>query len=1061
MDEPKEQIEKYLKYYKNHWSFRIARIVWPFYELAWKLQKLKKRRLFLIGQSHIDAAWVWRKQYTIEKVRRAFYNAIKNIERFPNFIFSASSPQYFEWVRLNSPDLFEQIRIAVKNGRWELVGGSWIEPDCNIPDGESFCRQRLIGQRYYKKMFNKISEIEWFLDSFGYSIGLPQILKQSGARYFWTSKIKWNKRYKFPFNYFYWVSPDGSKILSHNCEGGWGPAMFFKTNPDNYKLLKDNIKSIVNYNTAFSVIKEQLSEDYIQEIGIFYGKGDGGHGPWVKEIVEAESLNSLKRYKISTALEFFNALEKYADRLPQWGDELAIDIHRGTFTTHSYMKWCNRRAEQTINAAEKLLTLTLLNLSDSNLTEPRTYQNDLNIIKQLWRIILFNQFHDILSGTSIPGVYIETYKELELTLILLHHIISKYIKNTHREINNKDNAINNIEDIKITLYNPLSWDRVCFIEIPLSFTDNSLKSPIYNFIQKIESTIVKKKLFSFATSESPLKAIHELIPEYSISFKKHLYPTFGKCSSIWAGLDKGFNNNSTIANKYIIGNYNAETGNFGQEILLIPDVSIKSLSKLTFSVKENKMVDEIKENIKINSIKINSTDQFIQVKSSKLSVKISKDTGNIISLQNGKGTEYFIQEINKGSAKLRYFLDDHPKEPAWNIDPDYLTKELTQEAQLKKVEIIEHNKIRAVIRARELFKNSIIDKFFVIRENVPYIEIGIKFQWNNPKIMIKIEFCPSFIGEKIISDTAYAINSAKFCPIEPQDKVRVEKPCQKFIDLSINNDRLITNSKGNELEGNELEGNGLTIITYDKYGFSHLDKKIQLTLLRTPKFPAPTPVITEKTSEINREIPRAIPKIDKDLADKYPFIDIGTSFTRLAVLPHKGNWKNAVKSAHEFNTGIYYNITTDISSVIEYNNKNNTIADITQLNSDQITSITIEPANVMVSAIKFAEDLLEKEKKQNNNASVPLIIRVYEMYGIANSNVKIRIHTNKRIKSAFFTDICELYIPNSKAKKSEFISDNQKCLTFNRFQKNKLGEGWALNFEIQAFQLYTIRIDLE
>ncbi len=173
--------------------------------------------IFMTGQSHIDMAWLWRFAQTKQKGIKTLEKVIKHCQLYPNqFQFALSSPQLLTWVKEEKNALWEQIRAYVQKGQIELVGGSWVEPDCMMPSGEAMIRHRLYGMRFYWQEFEHIPEVEWFLDSFGYNYGLPQILAKSGAKYFWTSKLTWNLQTVFPFVYFWWEGPDGSRLLTVN-----------------------------------------------------------------------------------------------------------------------------------------------------------------------------------------------------------------------------------------------------------------------------------------------------------------------------------------------------------------------------------------------------------------------------------------------------------------------------------------------------------------------------------------------------------------------------------------------------------------------------------------------------------------------------------------------------------------------------------------------------------------------------------------------------------------------------------------------------------------------------
>ena len=187
------------------------------WEFILKPESFSTYHIHMVGQSHIDMAWLWRFEQTRQKGIKTLQKVIFHAERFPDqFKFALSSPQLLQWVKEDDPELFVKIKALQKQGIIELVGGSWVEPDCMMPSGESIVRQRFYGMKFFWEEFGTLPEVEWFLDSFGYNRGLPQLLIKSGSKYFWTSKLTWNKQTKFPFIYFNWKSPDGASLLTAN-----------------------------------------------------------------------------------------------------------------------------------------------------------------------------------------------------------------------------------------------------------------------------------------------------------------------------------------------------------------------------------------------------------------------------------------------------------------------------------------------------------------------------------------------------------------------------------------------------------------------------------------------------------------------------------------------------------------------------------------------------------------------------------------------------------------------------------------------------------------------------
>ncbi len=417
-----------------------------------------KINIHMVGQSHIDLAWLWTFAQTRKKGIVTLEKVLLHIEQIPDFHFAVSSPQLLAWIKEDNPSLFKKLKEAVKKGNIELVGGSFLESDCMMPDGESFIRQRLYGMRFYRDEFKKLPNTEWFLDSFGYNVGLPQILTKSGAKFFWTSKLTWNRITDFPFVNFLWESPDGSQILT--CNFGQNKEAFDKWSSFKFgrHLLKKGAKKIWNYEDGYSNFNDAINpEKYCTAVGFFNGAGDGGHGPTHKEV--AEMINYVKigedlnlNIKWSTVNKFFTEVEKYKNQLPVWSDELYLETHRGTFTTHGAVKRHNRKLETLIKAAETLCSI--ISLFDDGFKYP------FSIIEKTWKKILLNQFHDILPGSSIIEVYDDVYKLWQECYQDLNKLIGSCLERI------KTNGKNNI-----IFYNLLPWERSGRVFIPLNEID--------------------------------------------------------------------------------------------------------------------------------------------------------------------------------------------------------------------------------------------------------------------------------------------------------------------------------------------------------------------------------------------------------------------------------------------------------------------------------------------------------------------------------------------------------------------------------------------------------------
>jgi alpha-mannosidase len=344
-----------------------------------------------VGHSHIDLAWLWRQRHTREKAARTFSTVLHLMREYPEYRFMHSSPQLYRWLEHDHPALFERVRGRVRSGEWEATGAMWVEPDTNLVSGESLVRQLLWGRRYFRETFGVDSRVLWLPDVFGYSAILPQILAQSGIRAFITTKLSWSQCNRFPHDTFRWRGIDGSEVLT-----------YFVTTP-----ARDAPRSTYNGELSPWDLKgawERYRQQGINhELLMAYGWGDGGGGP-TREMLETarvmRDLPGFPRLELGHVEPFCERLERRLEGLdvPVWDGELYLEYHRGTYTSQAQVKWANRRSEELLREAEWLGSVALA------LGRPDAYPD----LREAWELVLYNQFHDILPGSSIRAVYEDT-----------------------------------------------------------------------------------------------------------------------------------------------------------------------------------------------------------------------------------------------------------------------------------------------------------------------------------------------------------------------------------------------------------------------------------------------------------------------------------------------------------------------------------------------------------------------------------------------------------------------------------------------------------------------------
>lgn len=411
----------------------------------------------IVGHSHIDTAWLWTLDETWRKCARTFSSALNLMEQYPDFKFMQSAPCHVEIMKEKYPSIYKRIKEKVKEGRWEPNGAMYIEPDCNIPSGEAFVRQLLIGQKSTRKMFGYTSDILWLPDVFGYSAALPQILKECNVDFFCTTKLSWNDTNRFPYDTFVWKGIDGSEVLSH----------FFHIDswPD-----PESITTQWNYIENKDVQDKRL---------MAMGYGDGGGGP-LSEMIEisqrVKDLEGCPKVDYINTSEFMNKIKEEFEDIPVWNGELYLELHRGTLTSIADIKRLNRKSEVALRDSELLCTMAALKGNDYP-------KEDLEMI---WKKFLINQFHDILPGSSIAKVNDEAIEDF-------NDIIKKANKLTDVSLSKVFESQKDQDQVMIL--NNLSWEReknISLENIPKEMypISNEIKSQWITDIQGIDKLIV-------------------------------------------------------------------------------------------------------------------------------------------------------------------------------------------------------------------------------------------------------------------------------------------------------------------------------------------------------------------------------------------------------------------------------------------------------------------------------------------------------------------------------------------------------------------------------------------
>lgn len=390
-----------------------------------------QQTLHMIGNAHLDPVWLWQWQEGFQETKATFRSALDRIKEYDDFLFTSSSAANYEWIENNEPEMFEEIKQCIAEGRWEIAGGWWIQPDCNIPSGESFVRQGLYGQRYFFEKFGVTAKVGYNVDSFGHNGMLPQILKKSGMdQYIFMRPSPEEKG--LPGRLFWWESDDGSRVLTFRipfeyCT--WG------------KELDRHIRRVAGeLKTPFN------------ELMCFYGVGNHGGGPTKENLDSIRRLNEDPEFPdlmLSTPERFFKDILEKDLSFPVVHDDLQHHAS-GCYAAHSGIKRWNREAENTLMTAETFSAV-------ADWAAGQKYPADYH---RAWKNVLFNQFHDILAGTSLEAAYEDARDMHGEAMSIAKRGLNNAVQSMSWRINIEEEA-----GMKpIVVFNPHSWNSKVNVE---------------------------------------------------------------------------------------------------------------------------------------------------------------------------------------------------------------------------------------------------------------------------------------------------------------------------------------------------------------------------------------------------------------------------------------------------------------------------------------------------------------------------------------------------------------------------------------------------------------------
>lgn len=910
------------------------------------LRSLMQQATFLLdGNAHIDAAWLWPWTETVDVVHRTFGTALQLMNEYPDYVYTQSAAAYNEWMADKYPDLNAEIKRRIKEGRWEIVGGMWVEPDLNMPDGESLVRQLLVGKRWYKQNYGVDVRIGWNPDSFGYTWQLPQIYKKSGIDYFVTQKMAWNDTNQLPFKLFWWQSPDGSKVLAYF------PHDYVNLNLSPVRLADD-------------LAAARQKSPGLEEMLDLYGVGDHGGGPtraildegfhWAAPSAASIAANGgepvTPKYQFSTAQNFFSTVEKkiapesrtwnYQSiakgyelpatvpghvAIPTWDSELYFEYHRGVFTTQAMHKHNMRTSEEEVLNAEKFSSLAW---ALAGLAYPA------NQITEDWKKVLFNQFHDLAAGSGIGVIYKDAQKDYDWIGMSTKEISATAQQSLLARIDTRvAGKAQNAQSVVV--FNPLGWDRsgTVLVSVPVEGQPSGSASVISEQGDSEQARIVS---YDTATGQLELEVPVENVPALGY---KTLHLSLAASGSSVANVPKKEPSHFGSFLKNGTEQTHASAPD-AESPKPAADQPRKTSSRIGGFLKNGAGQPRAAAPT-ASSLKSATTRAAgaVTLQGGQLVVAIDGTTGCMTSIRYADPHSGIVdpssgeEAIAPGACgnQLQFFKDTPKQYDAWNIDPGTLDVAPSSIDKADSVEEVSGSDGSTAIRVTSHWQSS---KFVqTIRLEGDIVDIDNEIDWHEKHVLLKAAFPLAVKSDFATYEIPYGTIGRPTTRSNSWEKAQFEVSAMRWADLS-----------GSGADGKVY---GLSVLNQDKYGYDAVGNVLRLTLLRSPTWPDPD-------------------------------ADQGHHHFRYALYPHAGTWKEALTVRHgwEYDYPLQAVVTT---------------AHAGSLPSEH-SFAAVTPENVVLTAVKKAED------------AKGLIFRVYEWAG---SETTAEFHVPPGATGATVTNLME------------------------------------------------------
>nr|WP_293122200.1 alpha-mannosidase [Moorena sp. SIO4G3] len=896
----------------------------------------------MLGHAHLDLAWLWPVSETWDVAVRTFESVLKLQQEFPDFTFCHTTPALYAWIEQHRPDLFKAIKQQVAAGRWEIVGGMWVEPELNLIDGESIVRQILYAQRYVQKTFGQLTTVAWVTDSFGFCWQLPQLLKQGGIDYFVTQKLHWNDTTKFPYGAFWWQSPDGSQIFS------------LMSPPNVAGVMDTNPITMASYAIDWEI------QTSLKDAFWLPGVGDHGGGPtrdmlqvarrWQKSpffpklefTTASEYLFKVSRLfakrgllakvsrlfakrgllakvsrlfakrgllaKVAGCIENLQALtptnltqsvasvasvrgeeikgggkgqSQTTKEIPVWNDELYLEFHRGCYTTHADQKRYLRRCEGLLYQAELFAALKTIATGQAY---PKTE------LEEAWKKVLFNQFHDILPGTSIPEVFVDANQAWQEVEQLTGEILEESLNAIASKITLPPPPKPNAQ--AIIVFNPLNWQHSEVIAVslavtlPVSLPVGSIEWEVYDcFGEKIVSQVKHDQAQHIQKHDNNNDNLY--YSQIELLFLASNIPSVGYRVFWLCSNTEHLTIELPPSNRFPIPHSRFPTPD---SRLPTPD------SRFPIPDSQLPIEDFVLEN------------QYLRV-------VVDRETGELSSVFDQVNQREVLSGLGN---QLQAFEDSGQYWDAWNIDPNYADHPLPS-TELIGIEWIETGVLRQRLRVvRQLMRSQFCQDYILSAES-PVLKIATTVDWQERHVLVKAAFPLAIEADYVSYEMPCGVIQRSTRPQTPAEQAKWEVPALRWADLSD-------------------QTYGVSLLNDCKYGYDAQASQLRLTLLRSPTWPDPE-------------------------------ADQGIHQFTYALYPHQGSWRSAdtVKLAYQLNLPLLGLLWSPANSSVVSNNLSN--------NSQPSLPSTGQLLNLS------AKTLILMALKQSEDIPDQWILRCYESHG--------------------------------------------------------------------------------